>query len=156
MIFGQLIGLLIHMQVLQIPYHIKICSGNNDSLNKSVNLRRLEDTDLQQQFVILSLLLRELKKGETFASLLNIHGRDIRVVVTHLVFYSSSYQHQLIHRKGFISLTIKYLGQNIKFPKQDSQNRLMFLREMNKMIFPKHERMWRKAGRDWSMLLCPE
>jgi hypothetical protein len=29
-------------------------------------------------FVILSLLLRELKKGETFASLLNIHGGDIR------------------------------------------------------------------------------
>ena len=31
------------------------------------------------------LLLRELKKGETFASLLNIHGGDIRVVPTHLV-----------------------------------------------------------------------
>ena len=29
-------------------------------------------------FVILSLLLRELKKGETFVSLLNIHGGDIR------------------------------------------------------------------------------
>jgi hypothetical protein len=27
-----------------------------------------------------------LKKGETFASLLNIHGGDIRVVPTHLVF----------------------------------------------------------------------
>ena len=39
------------------------------------------------EFVILSLLLRELKKGETFASLLNIHGGDIRVVPTHLVFY---------------------------------------------------------------------
>jgi hypothetical protein len=38
-------------------------------------------------FVILSLWLRELKKGETFASLLNIHGVgwDIRVVSTHLV-----------------------------------------------------------------------
>jgi hypothetical protein len=36
-------------------------------------------------FVILSLLLRELKKGETFASLLNIHSGDIRVVPTHLV-----------------------------------------------------------------------
>jgi hypothetical protein len=36
---------------------------------------------------ILTLLLRELKKGETFASLLNIHGRDIRVVPTHLVFH---------------------------------------------------------------------
>ncbi len=35
--------------------------------------------------VILSLLLRELKKGETFASFLNIHGGDIRVVPTHLV-----------------------------------------------------------------------
>ena len=35
---------------------------------------------------ILSLLLRELKKGETFASLLNIHGGDIRVVPTHLVY----------------------------------------------------------------------
>ena len=45
-----------------------------------------EDTDLKQEFVILSLLLKELKKGETFASLLNIHGRDIRVVLTHLVF----------------------------------------------------------------------
>ena len=51
-----------------------------------MNLRRLEDTDLKQYFVILSLLLRELKKGETFASLLNIHGGDIRVVPTHLVF----------------------------------------------------------------------
>ena len=45
-----------------------------------------EDTDLKQEFVILSLLLKELKKGETFASLLNIHGGDIRVVLTHLVF----------------------------------------------------------------------
>ena len=50
-----------------------------------MNLRRLEDTDLKQQFVILSLLLRELKKGETFASLLNIQGGDIHVVLTHLV-----------------------------------------------------------------------
>ena len=38
--------------------------------------------------MILSLLLRELKKGETFASLLNIHGGDIRVVPTHLVFFA--------------------------------------------------------------------
>jgi len=38
-------------------------------------------------FVILSLLLRELKKDETFASLLNIHGGNIRVVLTHLVFF---------------------------------------------------------------------
>ena len=45
-----------------------------------MNLRRLEDTDL-------SLLLRELKMGETFASLLNIHGGDIRVVPTHLVVF---------------------------------------------------------------------
>jgi hypothetical protein len=30
--------------------------------------------------VILGLLLRELKKGEIFASLLNIHSRDIRVI----------------------------------------------------------------------------
>jgi hypothetical protein len=30
----------------------------------------------------------ELKKGETFASLLNIHGGDIRVVTRHLVLYS--------------------------------------------------------------------
>jgi hypothetical protein len=33
-----------------------------------VNLRGFEDTDLKH------LLLRELKKGETFASLLDIHG----------------------------------------------------------------------------------
>ena len=39
-------------------------------------------------FVILSLLLRELKKGETFASLLNIHGGDIRVIPTHLVYFA--------------------------------------------------------------------
>jgi hypothetical protein len=45
-----------------------------------VNLRRLEDADLKQWFVILGLLLRELKKGETFASLLNIRVVDIRVV----------------------------------------------------------------------------
>jgi hypothetical protein len=32
------------------------------------------------------LLLRELEKGETFASLLNIHTGDIHVVPTHLVF----------------------------------------------------------------------
>ena len=51
-----------------------------------MNFRRPEDTDLKQYFVILSLLLRELKKGETFASLLNIHGGDIRVIPTHLVF----------------------------------------------------------------------
>ena len=38
-------------------------------------------------FVILSLLLRELKKSETFASLLNIHGGVIHVVLTHLVLY---------------------------------------------------------------------
>ena len=43
---------------------------------------------LWNSFVILNLLLRELKKGETFASLLNIHGRgrDILVVPTLLVF----------------------------------------------------------------------
>jgi len=29
----------------------------------------------------------ELKKAETFASLLNIHGGDIRVVPTHLVIF---------------------------------------------------------------------
>ena len=29
----------------------------------------------------------ELRKGETFASLLNIHSGDIRVVPTHLVLY---------------------------------------------------------------------
>ena len=50
-----------------------------------VNIRRLEDADLKQWFVILSLLLSELRKGETFASLLNIHGGDIRVVPAHLV-----------------------------------------------------------------------
>ena len=32
------------------------------------------------------LLLRELEKGETFASLLNIHAGDIHVAPTHLVF----------------------------------------------------------------------
>ena len=42
-------------------------------------------------FVILSLLLGELKKGETFASLLNIHGGDIRVVPTHLFFFSRNW-----------------------------------------------------------------
>ena len=42
---------------------------------------------LWNSFGILNLLLRELKKDETFASLLNIHGRDIRVVPTLLVFY---------------------------------------------------------------------
>jgi hypothetical protein len=36
--------------------------------------------------ILNSLLLREIKKGETFASLLNIHGGDIHVVPTHLVF----------------------------------------------------------------------
>ena len=51
-----------------------------------MNLRRLEDADLNQWFVIFSLLLRELKKYETFASLLNIHGGDIRVVPAHLVW----------------------------------------------------------------------
>jgi len=40
--------------------------------------------------VILSLLLRELKKGETFASILNIHGEDIRVVPTHLVCFCNN------------------------------------------------------------------
>jgi hypothetical protein len=34
---------------------------------------------LWNSFVILSLLLRELKKGETFVSFLNIHGGDIRL-----------------------------------------------------------------------------
>ena len=38
--------------------------------------------------------LGELKKGETFASLLNIHGGDIRVVATHL---------------GFITIRFSYL-----------------------------------------------
>ena len=52
-----------------------------------MNLRRLEDTDLKQWFVILSLLQRELKKVETFANILNIHGGDIRGVPTHLVLH---------------------------------------------------------------------
>ena len=38
--------------------------------------------------MMFGLLPRELKKGETFASLLNIHGGDIRVVPTNLVLYS--------------------------------------------------------------------
>ena len=42
-------------------------------------------------FVILSLLLRELNKGETFASLLNIHGGDIHVIPTHLVPWTICY-----------------------------------------------------------------
>ena len=46
---------------------------------------RVYNHKLQINFEILSLLLRELKKGETFESLLNIHGVDIRVVPTHLV-----------------------------------------------------------------------
>jgi len=46
---------------------------------------RVYTDKLQISFEILSLLLRELKKGETFESLLNIHGVDIRVVPTHLV-----------------------------------------------------------------------
>ena len=33
------IGLLIHMQVLKIPDHIKICSGNIVSLNKSFEFK---------------------------------------------------------------------------------------------------------------------
>ena len=54
---------------------------------------RVYDHKLQinwNSFVILSLILRELKKGEAFAKLLNIHGGDIRVVPTHLVFYTWS------------------------------------------------------------------
>jgi hypothetical protein len=45
-------------------------------LAKQFQGRRFLEID---QFVILSLLLRELKKGETFASLLNIHDGDIRL-----------------------------------------------------------------------------
>jgi len=40
---------------------------------------------LNNSLLFLALLLRELKKGETFASLLNIHGGGILVVPTHLV-----------------------------------------------------------------------
>ena len=52
-------------------------------MNKSCDFK---DTDLKQYFVILSLSLRGLKKGETFASLLNIHGRDIHCSDTSIVF----------------------------------------------------------------------
>jgi hypothetical protein len=38
-----------------------------------VNLRRLEDTDLKQYFAILSLLRKELKKGETTISVYYIY-----------------------------------------------------------------------------------
>ena len=38
-------------------------------------------------FLFLCLLLKELKRGETFASLLNIHDVDISVVPTHLVCF---------------------------------------------------------------------
>ena len=55
---------------------------------------------LWNSFVILSLLLRELKKGETFASLLNIHGGDIRVVPTHLVLDSNSLSSPLLLLTG--------------------------------------------------------
>jgi small neutral amino acid transporter SnatA (MarC family) len=76
-----------------------------------VNLRRLDDTDLKQQFVILSLLLRELKKGETFASLLNIHDGDIRVVPTHLVCFSAMHAALRSKSKYFLArrtITSKY------------------------------------------------
>jgi len=46
---------------------------------------RVYSDEIPIKFV--SLLLRELKKGEIFASLLNIQGGDIRVVPTHLVKY---------------------------------------------------------------------
>ena len=78
--------------------------------------------------IILSLLLRELKKGETFASLLNIHDGDIRVVPTHLFFsvnsliksllekciallyYYCSFWHKRNH-KGVNSFSLKSLNQ---------------------------------------------
>jgi len=44
--------------------------------------------EIHSGWMMFGLLPRELKKGETFASLLNIHGGDIRVVPTHLVLYS--------------------------------------------------------------------
>jgi energy-converting hydrogenase Eha subunit E len=68
----------------------------------------LEDTDLK--FVILSLLLRELKKGETFVSLLNIHGGDIRVVPTHLVL-NSYILHVHVH---CIFITVKHTIKRVR------------------------------------------
>jgi len=41
---------------------------------------------LNNSLLFLAVILRELKKGETFANLLNIHGGDIHVVPTHLVY----------------------------------------------------------------------
>ena len=41
----------------------------------------------RSSLAFVSLLLRELIKGETYASLLNIHGGDIRIVSTHLVYF---------------------------------------------------------------------
>jgi hypothetical protein len=47
---------------------------------------RVYNDELQINLEI-HLLFVALKKGETIASLLNIHGGDIRVVPTHLVFF---------------------------------------------------------------------
>ena len=80
---------------------------------------------LWNSFVILNLLLRELKKFETFASLLNIHGGDIRVIPTHLVFTciyllflygwcflvslrSNDLQQSLLSNQTFIPLSMIY------------------------------------------------
>jgi hypothetical protein len=84
--------------------------------------------ELPIKFVILSLLLRDLEKGETFASLLNIHGRDICVVPTHLVFTRiSCLVQQVNHLWASCLKTVRVrspmINQNVivlKFPKDKS------------------------------------
>ena len=59
--------------------------------------------------VFLSLLLRELKKGETFARLLNIHSGDIRVVPTHLVSHAIVYIPERVHKNKILdNITLFY------------------------------------------------
>jgi hypothetical protein len=52
------------------------------------------------------LLLRELKKGETFASLLNIHGGDIRVVPTHLVSHLFDHSHKFLFLMNIVLILV--------------------------------------------------
>ena len=68
-------------------------------------------------FLILSLLPRELIKGEKFAILLNIHGGDICVVPTHLVWNLNLIM--TAFRSFLFKLYILMLIGNQEWPKQD-------------------------------------
>jgi hypothetical protein len=107
MIFGRVMAL----GLWNLAKYLVVTTLFHYDLRYWLDFRYESITDqLWNSFVILSLLLRELKKDETFPSLLNIYGGDIRVVLTHLVSLTSLWNY-FLHFSSRFYVVMTFAGQ---------------------------------------------